>query len=716
MAESPEAGEKPLEELEKEITCAVCQTTYQQAKLLPCNHYYCSPCIEKLAARSRGKPFDCPECRKETILPPGGVVELQPAFFVERMKDVYVKIAKIEGKVEAVCEQCSVDKSVAFCRQCTEFICSDCVLSHKKLKVFAGHAVASLEDLKKGGVKSIPVKEALSRCSEHEKTLKLFCFDCDRLICRDCTIIIDHREHRFEFLKKCASDSRKTLRDSLAPLLEVKANMELAEKKLVSEEGKVDRQRDRVWSSIQQSFDRLKAVLDQRKSELVKKAGSLAQEKKNVLAAQKKVLQMAQKEVQLLVELVERNVESTNDQDIMKIHTQLQNKMEEEEKHHRQTSLIPTATADIACHLPSPNIIPDHLGSVFDGAAREVCVSPPNTCEVGSPVKVVIASPTASLDDVSAELKCVLDPSLLQEGEVVRENGGVFSISVTPEVRGRHDLVVKVKDEQILGSPFGVFVKFPPSKLVQGKPSMVGGLQAPWGIAINDKQQLVVSVAERGGEKIVVMERDGKEIQTIECNQFKNPCGVATTSDGSIYVTDVVAKCLLKFNSEGELVKAIYNKLEEPYGIKLIENQLYVADCQSHQVKIFDRDCRVVGTIKTKECPKPQAVAVGPEGLYVAGKGRISVYTCVPKGSFIRHLNLTPRSLKLSEFNGLSFDSSGHVIACDWKHGVYFFKPSGECVGHVSSDVIQSPADVTVDEDGFVYVCSFCHDHGVMLL
>ena len=32
---------------------------------------------------------------------------------------------------------------------------------------------------------------------------------------------------------------------------------------------------------------------------------------------------------------------------------------------------------------------------------------------------------------------------------------------------------------------------------------------------------------------------------------------------------------------------------------------------------------------------------------------------------------------------------------------------SGECVGHVSSDMIRSPAGVSVDEDGFVYVCSF---------
>ena len=38
------------------------------------------------------------------------------------------------------------------------------------------------------------------------------------------------------------------------------------------------------------------------------------------------------------------------------------------------------------------------------------------------------------------------------------------------------------------------------------------------------------------------------------------------------------------------------------------------------------------------------------------------------------------------------------------------FKPSGEYVtsfGLVSSGVIQRPAGVVVDEDGFVYVCNF---------
>ena len=52
-------------------------------------------------------------------------------------------------------------------------------------------------------------------------------------------------------------------------------------------------------------------------------------------------------------------------------------------------------------------------------------------------------------------------------------------------------------------------------------------------------------------------------------------------------------------------------------------------------------------------------------------------------------------------------DGSGHIIATDCDNGVYVFNPSGECVGHVSNDVIRSVAGITVDEDGFVYVCVF---------
>ena len=708
MAEAPDIRDKPLDELEKEITCAVCQALYQHAKLLPCNHYYCGACIEKIAKHARGKPFDCPECRKETRLPPGGVAELQGAFFVERMKDVYGKMAKAEGKVEAVCEQCGGGTSVAFCRQCAEFICEDCARFHKKMKAFAGHVVASLEDLKKGGAKNIPLKEAPPpKCPDHNKSIKIFCFDCNCLICRDCTII-DHNGHNFNFLTKCAPESRKTLRDSLAPLQKVQADIAAAEKTLDTEEAKVASQKKEVCQSIEQSFDMLKALLDRRKAELVKKASSLVEEKKDALTAQKKGLQVAQKEIQSLVEFVERNIEITSDHDLMCIRTQLQTKMEEEEKRHCQLSLEPSATADIFCNPPSPEDIPKHLGDVSI-QPTPVLQGTTYTCELGTQMQVCLFAPTAVPADISASVKCVSNPSSSLQDNVVQKGVGMYSITFTPQVRGRHDLIVKVKDKEIGGSPFRVFVKIPPTQL--GQPvRKIGGLNLPWGIAINNKQQLVVVESGLFEKKISIMERDGKKVQTIECAEFRDPRGVATAPDGTIYVTDTASHCLFKFDTKGRHLKIVHNELQGPCTVKIIHNQLYVVDYDKSLVKIFDMDCNVVGTIQTKECPNPWDVAQGPDGLYVAGEMKISVYTCAPNGNFIRHLNLQPSSLELRYFCGICFDSSGHIIATDCGNGVYVFKPSGEYVtsfGLVSSGMIIYPSGVTVDEDGFVYVCGF---------
>ena len=66
-----------------------------------------------------------------------------------------------------------------------------------------------------------------------------------------------------------------------------------------------------------------------------------------------------------------------------------------------------------------------------------------------------------------------------------------------------------------------------------------------------------------------------------------------------------------------------------------------------------------------------------------------------------------PHSISRSFGVYICFDSSGHITATDCCNGVYVFNPSGECVGHVSSDVIRCLAGVIVDEDGSVHVCSF---------
>ena len=49
------------------------------------------------------------------------------------------------------------------------FICDKCLKSHKWLRVFNGHVVSTLEELKQGGVKELSVVDTPpQKCANHE--------------------------------------------------------------------------------------------------------------------------------------------------------------------------------------------------------------------------------------------------------------------------------------------------------------------------------------------------------------------------------------------------------------------------------------------------------------------------------------------------------------------------------------------------------------------
>ena len=325
------------------------------------------------------------------------------------------------------------------------------------------------------------------------------------------------------------------------------------------------------------------------------------------------------------------------------------------------------------------------------------------------------------ISTIQAELKSLVNPATSVRVNVVKKGYGIYHITYIPRVRGRHDLVVKVDGKYIPGSPFRVFVKIHPTQL--GSPvRTITGVNQPWGIAINDKQQLVV--AECGRKTITIRERDGKRLQNI--GQFTTVCGVATGPDGAIYTTDIGTECVQKFDSNGQLIKTIKNDFNCPSFIKYINNRLYISNRGSNEITILDTDCNIIGTMRTLECPKPCDIAEGDDGLYVVGgggekkeeyeddeweeeeeedKGKISVYTCVPNGEFIRHINIRLSSANLFNPFGICFGPCNEhifVTGC----GVYVFKPDGKRVATFGKNMYSS-SGIAIDEDGFVYVCDY---------
>ncbi len=330
MAVGVDVVEKNLEDLEKEITCAICQEHYTDLKTLPCLHCYCKQCILKLALRvGQGKPFPCPECRKDTVLPEGGVEELQSDFKLNRLKSMYLKHKKALSK-QVTCEICNVKATAeAFCHQCDKFACKSCVDMHSVMSaVFVGHECVPFEQLQSlQSEQLLPKHPEPKKCSVHKKKLKIFCFDCNKPICRDCTVK-DHRDHNIEFSNVATDDKKKQLLEMLKPLREAEKSLSQSIKDVNKAESEIQTQKKKVTHKIETSFDELHKILDLRKQQLLGVVNRNTEDKIKKLDTQKEKLSIASAEACSVIDYTERSVKLCSDEEVMSMHRDIVSKIQ----------------------------------------------------------------------------------------------------------------------------------------------------------------------------------------------------------------------------------------------------------------------------------------------------------------------------------------------------------------------------------------------------
>jgi len=106
---------------------------------------------------------------------------------------------------------------------------------------------------------------------KHDEQLKIYCFECSCLICRDC-IIYDHAGHKSEFVKISAPQYKKTLKESLTPLAGIQMKISAATKEVEKVEREVSEQHKSVASTIEQSFKQLHEILCKCEKQLIDRA------------------------------------------------------------------------------------------------------------------------------------------------------------------------------------------------------------------------------------------------------------------------------------------------------------------------------------------------------------------------------------------------------------------------------------------------------------
>ncbi len=670
--------EKGVEELEKEITCAICHEHYDEPKVLPCCHYFCKQCIHRLTLRTgTDKPFSCPECRQDITLPRGGVDHFKTAFFINRMKGVHSKLERAHGKVEAKCEGCSGGKAEAFCRQCTQFICAECVKQHHRMRVFAGHKTVTLDELKEGGAKELMKEPPLQMCTNHDEPMKIYCFTCSCLICRDCTVI-DHVEHKYDFIKMSAPKTKEMLIQYLDPLKKVEVSLSHAVEEIQTTKCEIEARGDFVAE-----------MLDH-------------------LSSQEKSLSTKHAFVLSVIDYTEQCVEHSTDDEIMCMHGDIQWRIDREIKEHQLERRSLELVEEVSCAEDLHQLFQTKSNIIQPFIVKKVIVE---KAEVNK--KSELSLHTNLSNEICTKRKYAVECQLksLCNGSVIKCNvnlikGNEYRILYTPIVRGRHELIVTANGQEVAGSPFPVFVSIHPTQL--GKLVRVSTqVNSPRYLAVNSIGEIIVTEVQN--RDVLIFDKKGEKMRSLKESSpdigIEYPCGVAVDEADNIYIADRKGNGVIKLNKDLMILNKTYIKQNSSlWGVSIVGDEVMVCASKNKCILVYTKELKYVRQIQDPvHFEDIRDISPDEHGnLYVCDSGNSCIHVLSNGGEYLYSFGCD-----VTGIFGI-YVASQYVYVTNYNsHTISVYTTKGEHVttfGSNEGDCSYSRG-VCVDKDGFVYVC-----------
>ena len=285
-------------------------------------------------------------------------------------------------------------------------------------------------------------------------------------------------------------------------------------------------------------------------------------------------------------------------------------------------------------------------------------------------------------------------------------------MSFTVRNRGPYELHVQLNNVEISDSLSHITVYPDPKELV--KPvGVIRSLRTPYSICFNVKGEMIVS--EKLKHQISTFTKAPRRKDRSRCFGGKElmmfPQGIAIDNKDNIYVTSTHK--LQKFNCNHDLIKTVESGFNDPYGITLYDDEVYVCDCNMHRIQVFNLDLDYIRSIgsygrRSGKFDRPYGVQFDRVGnMYVAEWGNERVQVLNSRGHFIQMFG---EDEKLSRPSGLHIIDK-YVYVSDYSGGrVVVYKTSGKYVtsfgqwGPSHGEFIY-PYCITSCSDGFIYVC-----------
>ena len=709
-----------------DLHCGICSNVFTNPLMMPCLHSFCKKCLEQQLEEqgSSARSIKCPTCDTVSTLPSGGVASLPSNHWLAHQAEVSTYQQKIEDGGNIPCERCVKKTSgaaVAFCCNCSLFLCSSCQEDHQWWRETVSHELVSVGEKKKDMDIKVKVPRKPLMCVKHtEEELKFYCNTCQCLICRDC-IIVEHREHKQVYPEDIAAKEKESLMETLQEAEDAITKLEAAITSRSDMKKLIEIQKDEINKKIAQEFKMIYASLQEREKALHSKCEEFANQKQTVLSIEMEEIENLKRSLTFSTQTAS-GVQNLSPAELLGTKKPIQEHLQNRLTSFARLDLEPGESDDISVVVNKTAIDEAiaELGKVL------VCGCDPVQCTIEEGLVIPVATVgkkrevKVALRDSNGELVCGKVPmtarvEVEEDGSVLPvdirfEGDGHALLSFQPAVVGKHRLTIKVKGKQLAGSPYWIWARQNTVReSISSKESFTVG--SPFcGVAVHHSGDVFASNYSNG--YIQVFNSDGSQklqfgTQGSGDGQFNSPFGLTIVGE-VLYVVDNGNNRVQKFTFTGEYLGQFGSygsgegQFNNPCGICTDgRGRVLVADYSNSRVQVFTADGIFVTSISCS--------GSGPHNMAVDNSGNIHVTlwssNCVAVFSSDGKQLTTYGSGYTTSPIGITIDEEGYrYVSCVGNNRIYVFSPEGTCVSNCSCP--SDPRCMTLDNHGNVYLAS----------
>ena len=755
-----------IKQVSEEFTCAVCCEFFDTPKTLSCLHTFCSACLEATEASRRQVRgigdtnclVECPLCRNLSKYA-GGIKGIITNFVYKNIVEHLSVHEKLTTSSTTVlwCGKCQQngaaggdgDKAkpaVTYCYDCQAPLCDFCERMHEKTVDLADHHICSLEEIKQNRLPvlatSVPRRDNnLYLCRRHNDPIKLYCFTCCEVICRDCAIKKeDHRDHSYEFITDIIGNERVGMLGCMEPLVTMKTHFASCSNSIMAYQEELDRKQEQRSVQINCAVDEALQLLEERRGLLHNESHDIYKVMSKNAALQLEDIEMEKSSVESAAEFIRTTIEKGTDTEVMMYKKEIFaciDTLKQRFASYKSFEVGGTSAVHFAHNLKPVREfgsfceVPDLQTSDAFGEGLNCPMQDKATNFVvqarGAKGKPLLRGGESCLVSITA------NPAPIGQVHVVTDTvtdnrDGTYNVSYRPTFPGVNHVAIRFDQQEIKGSPFRVNVKRNYVRPI-GQPRVYPLPNAsPLSVAMVTDYEIAVTASD---SSVHVYNINGTKVNRIQAD-FMRPYGICADFANYLWITDSEAHTVQKYlrNDNGKFVKLfsfgskgnLAGQFSYPKGVAVSPTNgfIYISDMRNNRIQIFK-----------PELPVPRyhnsfgAVGKGPgyfehpAGICFNKHGNLVVcddHNCRlqefdPEGTVIRTLG-TSRSQKglLCSPIGVTVDFHGRYIITEFgSHCVTFLNPNGEvlnCIKSVGPGYGQfvHPRGITVDSSGYLYV------------